>query len=449
MAKNRLQLDFSLETTSERNAFVQEYLQNEIFTKKPPTEKELETISNYILFGKDEDGKNAVQRKEFEIKTKNNTWSKQKDNVESIEELMENPAFDENLFTPIGVEPPIKKKKETFSREAALQEAPSELKEEFEHLFKQIDDADLLINFYEFAQGKRKNPPRQELLQRFTEEEIARIQKRAESLDGYSYLKWRHHLVELRSLQYTLRDSYKYRILLETKHHIKTTEISINFDGDTPVFPHGLKRDTLIGEGVFVTEQELEKKKYTNEEFKQISTFFWEQEKLKENKPERYLDFSNPNHLHAILAALPDLEAERDEGADSIGDLIDTIYYYIDNAKLTDAQLDLLWMKVRQVKNIDIANFLNKKYGKSYTENYISTIYNQKVLVKIAEAADFHRDLIENIYFPENFRYCTTCKKFLLKHPRNFVRKSRATDGYCGRCKECDKIIRQQRKGQK
>ena len=447
MAKNRLQLDFNLETTSERNAFVQEYLQTDMFKQKAPTEKELETISNYILFGKDDDGKSSVQKKEFEIKTKNNTWSKQKDGVESIEELMENPAFDENLFTPIGIEPPTKKKKETFSREAALREAPDDLKEEFTHLFRQIDDADLLINFYEFAHGKRKNPPRQELLDRFTEEEQQQVQKRSENLDSYSYLKWRHYLVELRSLQYTLRDSYRHPVLMETKHHVKTTEISLNFDGDTPIFPLGLMTDTLIGKGVFVTEQELEKREYTDEEFRKISAFFWEQDKLKNEKPKRYLDFSNPTHLHAIFAELPDLESERDEGAGSVGDLINTIHYYVDTAKLTDIQQDLLQMKIDQRKNLDIANFLNKKYGKSYTENYISTIYNQKILVKIAEAADFHRDLIENIYFPENFRYCTTCKKFMLKHPKNFVRKSRATDGYCGRCKECDKITRQKRKG--
>ena len=50
---NRLQLDFKLVTTDERAAFLNEYLQQPQFVKKPPTEDELETMGNYLLWGKD------------------------------------------------------------------------------------------------------------------------------------------------------------------------------------------------------------------------------------------------------------------------------------------------------------------------------------------------------------------------------------------------------------
>ena len=33
---------------------------------------------------------------------------------------------------------------------------------------------------------------------------------------------------------------------------------------------------------------------------------------------------------------------------------------------------EILDMKIRKVKNIDIADIINKKWGKSYTANYIS-----------------------------------------------------------------------------
>lgn len=69
---NRLKLNFSLETAKEREEFVNNY----ILTIPNPTEKELETIANYILFGKDEDGLNCSQRKEIQIETKNKTWNK-------------------------------------------------------------------------------------------------------------------------------------------------------------------------------------------------------------------------------------------------------------------------------------------------------------------------------------------------------------------------------------
>ena len=50
---NRLHLDFKLETTDERTAFLEQYLQQPQFQQRPPTESELETMANYLLWGKD------------------------------------------------------------------------------------------------------------------------------------------------------------------------------------------------------------------------------------------------------------------------------------------------------------------------------------------------------------------------------------------------------------
>lgn len=54
---NRLKLDWTLSTSAERKKFVDEYISNITFE---PSEDELETIANYILFGKDEDGLNCT-----------------------------------------------------------------------------------------------------------------------------------------------------------------------------------------------------------------------------------------------------------------------------------------------------------------------------------------------------------------------------------------------------
>ena len=58
---------------------------------------ELETVSNYILYGKDEDGTSSVDRKEIQIKTKFQSYKKDK-NIVSLDELMENPTFDETTI---------------------------------------------------------------------------------------------------------------------------------------------------------------------------------------------------------------------------------------------------------------------------------------------------------------------------------------------------------------
>lgn len=71
---NRLHLDFSIEKTNDRKAFVDTYIQRPEFQRAPLTEDELETIANYILWGKDSDGLNCTQRGEIQIETRNKTW---------------------------------------------------------------------------------------------------------------------------------------------------------------------------------------------------------------------------------------------------------------------------------------------------------------------------------------------------------------------------------------
>ena len=100
-------------------------------------------------------------------------------------------------------------------------------------------------------------------------------------------------------------------------------------------------------------------------------------------------------------------------------------------------------MKLAKKKNTDIAWDINHKYNKSYTPNYISTIFRQRIIPKINEAATMHKEIISNIFFPENFKRCTTCGELKLRCPENFTRKSRANDGFASRCKVCEKKARQ------
>ena len=87
-----LKLDFSLSTAKERAEYIQRYMD----PSAGYTNKELETISNYLLFGKDEDGKSIVDRKEISIKTKHNSYARKE--AESLDALMEKPTFDERCF---------------------------------------------------------------------------------------------------------------------------------------------------------------------------------------------------------------------------------------------------------------------------------------------------------------------------------------------------------------
>ena len=75
-------------------------MENLLKEKSNPSSSELESMANYILFGKGEDGKSEVDKKSIEIKTKYQSYKKRE--LESLEDLTSNPAFDERSIRPIG-----------------------------------------------------------------------------------------------------------------------------------------------------------------------------------------------------------------------------------------------------------------------------------------------------------------------------------------------------------
>lgn len=69
----------------------------------------------------------------------------------------------------------------------------------YEDLFREIDTIELTLNYYEISTGKRKLPPREKLLERFTENEKYELNDKAIHLTQFKYLKLKRLLVELRS----------------------------------------------------------------------------------------------------------------------------------------------------------------------------------------------------------------------------------------------------------
>lgn len=447
MAINRLRLDFSLETAEERKRFLDEYVQRSEFIIKPPTEEELETMGNYLLWGRDENGKNSVQNKIVQIQTKNGTWDKKED--ESLDGLMEQPTFNEASLNSING-PRLKVARENFDRSKALSTCPPSLVPIFEDLFLQIDRLDLMLNYWDLAHGKRKNPPREELLARFSEKEQIELQEESTHYNQFKYLKARHLLVELRRQQFTLKDSYSSSIQRHTIPIYDQSPGNIEFETEIKVYPLGLNNKKKIAQLLF--RKELDPNAYSEEELKIISDYLWnkKEERARSESQSNFLviDFRELEHVYNMLLLYFDLEDEsmKEEIDSETDSLLRTLFFYSDMANLTEVQKEILNLKIKKVKNQDISSYINKKFGKSYTANYISTIFRQKIIKQINDAAAFHMEIIENIFFPENFKKCSTCGKVKLKNSENFVKKSRSKDGYSNRCKKCDKIEREKKK---
>lgn len=439
---NRLHLDFHLNTSKERNQFVTEYITRDEFQRKPLTAEELETIGNYILWGKDaETGQNFVQDKLGEIETRNKTWTAT--NVESLDALMESSNFNESMLNVTHT----KKVRETFSRSEALAQCPDYLREPLQNLFRQIDEIDLGINYYELSHGRRTKDIREQLLNKFTIEERKSIQEATEHWNQYFYLKQKHLLVELRREQFTYRDSF---VQVVQRNTVPMPDFTVDksdgeFDTDIPVLPLGAYNDL-----VFLDYSTFDPAAFDEEQLTKISKYLWDFKNLDSSQFKHVFDFREREHVYQLFQKYYDIEDSGNEKESQLQNgsnkLLDTLHYYIQLADLDEIHQTILEQKIQKRSNVDIALDVNRRFGKSYSANYISTIFRQKIIDKINAAAARHLELIENIFFEENFKKCTCCGRWLLRDTTSFVKKSRSPDGLNTRCKKCDKLVRLGRK---
>ena len=444
MAKtNRLKLDFSLQTDKERQAFLTNYLESETFRDRPPTADELETMADYLLWGKNEQGLNGKQQG-LDLRSKHGTWDESP--VDSLDELMEQPTFNEASLSPLGTTR-YTTKKEVFSREDALREAPDYLKPQFANLFREIDKLDYQIEWYELEHGRRTKEIRAELTKQFSEEELLQLQEATTHWNQYKYLKQRHWLVEMRREQYTLRDNYKQTIFSAPTDDFCARPVC-DFDAGIEVLPLGLKQNGEIARVIFRKWADLNPMNTPTELLDDVSKLYWKKQAYKPGTMQQYFDFRELEHVYQLLNWQLELESTQIVETDTLDGsnsnlLLETLQFYVEQADLTDIQREILDMKLHKKRNTDIAWDINHKYGKTYTSNYISTIFRQRIIPKINEAAKYHEKVISNIFFEEEFKQCSTCGEIMLRDADNFTRKSRSSDGFSPRCKKCEKKARQ------
>ena len=433
---NRLKLNFSLESAKERVDFVNEYIKQ--FTDLTPSEAL--TIEEYILWGKDENGVAVGAGMGLETK-----WSKPKE-AESLDAVLENPALANAQLYSLNDAVVLKKTRDVFSRKEAREKAPDFLVDTFEKLWQTIDELELEINFYEERIGKRKNPPRKELVERFNEEDVEKIYNRSQKLNQYKYLKLRHRLKELRTEQFTIRDSYKPTFNI-TQSIYMPKDKSFVFDYDLEILPLGVK-EGQVGDLIF--DLNFDPAALTEEQLWAISDLIWKKKEI--NKDVKIFDFRDLEMVYQLYLFKEDLDDRVEQiqydhvVENNLDKLLDTLTFYEKIADLSDIPREILFLKEKKKKNTDIADYINKKYKKSYTANYISTIFKQKIIVRINEAVKLHQDTIENCFFEENFKKCNSCGRILLLDGRNWVKKTRSKDGFQNRCKRCEHEARKKKK---
>lgn len=381
-----LKLDFTLTTSKERKQFIDSYVKDKHFTQK-----ELETIANYILYGKDEnDGESVVDKKEVQIDTKYGSYKKKR--PESLDELMESPGFNENNFTKTNI---YKKEKPKIDRERD-KDVPG-----IQELWKTIDHYQHLIDV---SDGKVEDPTARKLT----------------DLEKYKY---KHFIIDLRRQQFLLKDTIKPVLFFGTPiHEVSGTPFSIDWDNgeDFAIKPLGLLSSNP--------------KRFNN-------IFELEEHDYQYNRDAKFiLDFTNPDHIYQLIEFYEDFIIAAEGHPESLlDDIMETLDFYISKAELTEPQLEILNLKKKKYPNLIIQQVLKDKYNVTHSTNYISTIYKQKVCGLIAEAAQLHYDMYMERENKGAWKKCNQCGELKLLDSRVFMRKSRSSDGYNNKCKICCK----------
>lgn len=243
-----------------------------------------------------------------------------------------------------------------------------------------------------------------------------------------------HHLIQLRKQQYYLMDSC-YPTFLGQKnkgeYHGSIVDEQMNY----PVLPRGVmstKDDRFFCNPRLV--------KGIKQDFNVVSDEEIEKWK-KMGRP--FFDFRDRDQVYQLILHYNEILDYVHLIPDSpLHNLLWTLDFYIDKAHLSEQQRLIVEGKKMRLQNREIVEMLRKKLGIGHQENYISTIWNRCVML-IAEAAELNYDEWLCKDFDKAWKTCSCCKKELLRDARNFVRKNKASDGLTGRCKQCDKIVRQ------
>ena len=500
----KIQLDFSKSSLSDRLEVVNHYAHSNLSAKN------CKHIADYILWSRDENGKCISKDENFELSSK---WSASQ--PDSMEAIMEAETHIPN-FHAVGEIPPTLVRKQKFSRAEAL---ASPLAPHFRALFDEIDRLDVLISF---AMGKE---PREELVNRIEPSCLFALRAKAAKLSPKELQRARHDLVDLRTEQYELRDSYKPQ-LRNAKQPIGEVELAPleieplglwaeptttlgkflwaeeptppNNDEDRRRLAQALKRllartckpsceqdtrQTKIEESLHEREVmdlshatartckqacKQDTKQTPTEEIlcqnedglheRAVEKTSHDSDHLHEREVEILCQNEDGLHERAVTFDLRDpnswlqllpyyntiynakLEAEERHDIESEAPALwNTIQYYFDCALMQAEYRLIIEMKSENWRNEDINNELRRRGLKTFSVNYISTIYKKRIPKLLAQAVEAHYELALALDQPDEWKRCSKCGKLLHLDSNHFRRLGKSKDGFVGSCKRCDK----------
>lgn len=410
--KKAYTLDYNIERDIDRLAAVNDIL-DKLETR--PSNTDLELMASYILYGKDEEGKNSVQRKEtLDSNKRYNSYKKRDDTNESLDAILESPIPNEQALHEIGSKDVYKQKptpirRPKYDKEGNLIDIGDS---DIPGMTQLWEDIDRIARVVAVSEGKITDlRPDDQII-----------------TSSYRLYQLKHQLIDMRRHQYYLKDAYR-----PTIHFLNLPSPAkqlINFDQDTFYWmPYNkwLERvtntyKTWISKNI----EDYETRRNNNGELE-----------VKWVVMRQNFDWENPNHISALVDYYSSLYAEVWDQPYSWGrTLIYDFDRYFDMCGFSPMREYILTRKIDKANHPTIAAEVKEKFGVNYNVDRIGWIIHKEIPKKMAECATRLR-LINDENTPK--KKCAKCHKSLPLHTLFFSHNAASPDNFNRYCKQCEK----------
>ena len=410
--KKPYSLDFSIERDIDRVTAVADILDQ---LPKTPSDTELEQMASYILWGKDEDGYNAVQRGEVTNgNTRFSSYRRKDDKLLSLDEIVDNPLSDQQALASPHVRTVYTNKKPQIVRPhrgkgGVWDPGDSEIPGMTE-LWERIDRLD-----HQLAVLEGKVPP----------DETVQVW-----LDSYRIYQLKHILIDLRRHQYYLKDSYKPTLHFLNIDHPKPQ--FVDWDSDSFYWIPYEEWSSRVTSSLLPISQNLE-----DYETKDCGGKIF----VKWIVSRHHFNWEDPLHVRALINNYDALYDQLYEKLDTSGrTLIFDFERYREMAHFSEIRNYLLDLKIARYSYATISQMLLSTYGLYYNENHLSTIFAKEIPQQLADTAKKHRLILETP--PDQLKTCFRCGRALPRDPLFFTRNRSRKDKFSSNCKECERLRR-------
>lgn len=416
--KKKYSLDYNIERDIDRLAAVNEILDT---LQTRPSNIDLEQMADYILYGKDENGLNSVQRREaIDTHKRYSTFARDSETKNtSLDALIDNPLSDQQVFKPLDEKYIYVKRKPQITR-PKYNKITGELIDPGDSDIPGMTELWERIAYLEhviaIAEGKVPPDESSELI-----------------TDSYKLYKLKHQVADMRFHQYLLKDAYKPTIHFVAVQHPQPQYYDWDSDAiywmTIPEWERKIAADYRPWISHNLDDYEKRINQWTGEtEIKWIVR-------------RHNFDWENPHHIYALIDNYSALYMQLYENLYSWGmTLIRDFNRYQDMTNFSPARQYILTRRIDHASTPTIAAELKEKFGIRYNANHISMILAHEIPEAIAATAKKQRLLLETPLSER--KRCFRCKRWLPRDPLFFGSNSGRKDGLASNCKECERMRR-------